>query len=91
MVSDPLNFKNSPAKFSPQTAKSRKDFAKKNFKQTAESGDFRAFSEMVAKLARLGRAISLKGRLLDADAIAVLLATPLFACILGVRDHCLRP
>src|SRR6476620_5462622 len=40
MVSDPLKFKNPPQKSGVQTAKSRKDF-EKNFKQTAESGDFR--------------------------------------------------
>jgi hypothetical protein len=54
MVSDPLNFKNPEAKSSLETAKSRKDFAKKISSKRLNPGFSGAFSEMVAKLARLG-------------------------------------
>jgi hypothetical protein len=54
MVSDPLKFKDPPTKSSLQIAKSRKDFAKKISSKRLNPGISGAFSEMVAKLARLG-------------------------------------
>jgi hypothetical protein len=54
MVSDPLKFKNPPQKSGVQTAKSRKDFAKKISSKLLNPGISGAFSEMVAKLVRLG-------------------------------------
>jgi hypothetical protein len=54
MVSDPLNFKNPPQESDVETAKSRKDFAKKISSKRLIPGISGAFSEMVAKPARLG-------------------------------------
>jgi hypothetical protein len=54
MVSDPLKFKNPQQKSGVQTAKSRKHFAKKISSKRLNPGISGAFSEMVAKLARLG-------------------------------------
>jgi hypothetical protein len=54
MVSDPLNFKNPPKESNLETAKSRKDFAKKISSKRLNPGISGAFSGMVAKLARLG-------------------------------------
>jgi hypothetical protein len=54
MVSDPLNFKNPPAKSRARTAKPRKYFAKKILSKRPNPGVSGAFSEMVAKPAQLG-------------------------------------